>query len=96
MSDLMSNDPDFHHGSLRISDFLNLNSSKFKILHLNINSFFCKFHELNCILNKNSFDIVFIQETKLSSDTPDAFVNNNNYNLIRTDRVVWRRSRNTL
>ena len=24
----------------------------------------------------------------MSSDTPDAFVNNNNYNLIRRDRVV--------
>ena len=78
----------FHHDSVEIKQFLVSNAAKFKILHLNINSIFFKFHEVNGILNKNSFDLVFIQETKLPTNTPDAFISNNNYNLIRRDRVA--------
>ena len=69
-----------------LDKFNELNPNKIKIMHLNINSVFCKLHELNIILNKLLFDFVFIQESKLCPELPDAFISNTNYGLIRRDR----------
>ena len=58
------------------------------MLHLNINSVFCKFFNINLILNLNLYDIVFIQESKLGVETPDALISNSFYNLLRRDRIA--------
>ena len=73
--------------------FAKNNSSKLKIVHLNIkivhlNSIFCKGLDWAYVLRKNIFDIGFVQESKLGPLTPDSFVSDINYNLIRRDRIA--------
>ncbi len=68
--------------------FAKNNTSKLKIVHLNINSIFCKGPDWANVLRKNIFDIGFVQESKLGPLTPDSFVSDINYNLIRRDRVA--------
>jgi len=82
-SPILQNFPDFREF---FDEFGATYSNNFKILHFNINSLFCKFNEINDILNKKIFDIVFIQETKISSNIPDAFFSNIGYNILRRDR----------
>lgn len=69
-----------------IEQFAETNSTKFKILHLNINSIFCKFYDVNLILNSKKFDLIFIQESKIGPQTPIS--TNNFYNFERRDRVA--------
>lgn len=67
-----------------INNFACNYQKNFKILHLNINSIFCKSFFINQILNKQNFDILSIQETKLGNEIPDKFFPF--YNIIRRDR----------
>ena len=72
----------------KLALFAQQNSSKFKILHININSIFCKFSYLDKLLRKNIFDIVLVQESKLGSEIPSSFVENEIYTLLRRDRAA--------
>ena len=58
----------------------------FKIIHLNINSIFCKVHFINQILNEQNYDLISIQESKLGPNIPDNFLTSSYYNIIRRDR----------
>ena len=57
-------------------------------MHLNINSIICKFCDIDKLLRKNIFDIVFIQESKLGSTTPNEFLENDLYLMLRRDRAA--------
>ena len=70
----------------KLEKFYWINTGKVKILHLNINSIFCKMHEVNQVLDKGFFDFLFIQESKLDPAFPDTFLNHKYYNLLRRDR----------
>lgn len=70
-----------------LEDFSINNHKNVKILHLNINSLFCKFFFISNILTKNIFDFIFIQETKLNNIICDNFFDKIvNYSFIRKDR----------
>jgi hypothetical protein len=69
-----------------LSNFCSTHSTRFKILHLNINSLFLKFAELNVILDINCFDIIMLNETKIDASVPNSAFVNANYSLIRRDR----------
>ena len=56
------------------------------ISHYNVNSIRHKFHEMRHILNKNSFDIFGISETKLDDSFPLNQFSIDNYKLYRQDR----------
>ena len=70
----------------KLDSFAARHTNNIKILHININSVFCKLYELNLILNKLYFNFVFVQETKLGPDLPDLFISNKSYGLVRCDR----------
>ena len=70
----------------KIQKFYSDNPNKVKLLHLNINSIFCKMHEVHALLDKGFLDFIFIQETKLDPAFPDNFLNHRSYNLLRRDR----------
>jgi len=70
---------------LKLENFYDLNLGKIKILHLNIDSIFCKLHEFNTLLDKGFFDFIFLQETKLDPNLPDAFLKHRLYNMLRRD-----------
>ena len=55
----------------QIENFFYFNSGKIKLLHLNINSVFGKMHEINSILDKGFFDLVFFKESKSDPTFPD-------------------------
>ena len=83
----------YHKSSSEISNWLDLhenfvqkNLSKFTICHININSIFCKFSDIDKILRKRIYQNVFVQETRLGSHTPDSFISIIYYNSIRLDR----------
>ena len=82
---LLENNEDFFNSNNNWLDqhqfFAQKNSSKFKILHINVNSIFCKFYDLDSLLRKNLYDIVFVQESKLGPITPDSFISNDSYYL---------------
>ena len=66
--------------------FTSNNSDELKVLHLNINSVFMKIDCIHDILNSNSYDIIFLNETKLDSTVPDSHVSHKKYSLHRRDR----------
>jgi hypothetical protein len=54
---------------------------------LNINSLsITKLQELNQICELDSFDLIFLNETKISSETPESFFAPKSYNILRRDR----------
>lgn len=60
----------------------------FNFIHLNINSVLgpTKYAGLNEILIKTDLDLIIIQESKISTETPDLLFDFVNYELIRRDR----------
>ena len=62
------------------------NKNDLNVLHLNINSVFLKIDAIHDILNSNSFDIIFLNETKLDKTVPDSYLSHMKYTLHRRDR----------
>ena len=60
--------------------------TKFKFMHLNINSLHSKIDEIDKILKLKKFDIVFINETKFDKHKPIGFYKSSHYDIIRRDR----------
>jgi hypothetical protein len=68
----------------------NLSNSHFNFLHININSVLGpqKFDGLCKIMNKKIFDMIIIQETKITSDDPHSKFVFDGYTTLRRDRKV--------
>ena len=56
-----------------------------KILHLNINSIFSKIDSFHDILDKNNFDVLFLNETKLN----ESILNQNQLNFSFRLKKKW-------
>ena len=69
-----------------LTKFCKEDLNELKVLHLNINSVFLKIDSVHDILNTNSFDIVFLNETKLDSTVPNSYLSHKRYTLHRRDR----------
>jgi len=69
-----------------LTDLLVQKNSNLNFLHLNINSISGKLFEIHSLLDLNTFDIIFLQETKLGSEDSDSFLQHNDYSLLRRDR----------
>ena len=62
------------------------NSRGFKIGSLNIASLYKHIDELTVFMEKQTFDILALNETRLSDTIPDSLINLPGYDLIRRDR----------
>ncbi|CAF1091926.1 unnamed protein product, partial [Brachionus calyciflorus] len=63
-----------------------MDSSNFKIMHLNINSILNNLFEVDQLLNMRKFDIMCFSECKLDEFIPNSFYNNKYYSKVRLDR----------
>ena len=70
----------------KLKKFSNSNDGELKILHLNINSIFNKIDSIHDILDLGTFDIIFINESKLDNTVPDSHLSHIRYTLHRRDR----------
>nr|CAI5859062.1 unnamed protein product [Callosobruchus analis] len=61
--------------------------NKLKIAHINVRSLISSFHELQLLIEQNSFDIIAITESWLSADIPTCAVNIQGYLFYRQDRL---------
>ena len=75
---------DTHLDKLR--KFSTTNKGELKILNLNINGIFNKIDSIHDILDLGTFDILFINESKLDNSVPDSYLSHNRYTLHRRDR----------
>jgi hypothetical protein len=57
-----------------LEEFQKKNQKNLNILHLNINSIFSKVDSFFEILDLNTYDILFINESKLNSLIPDSHI----------------------
>jgi hypothetical protein len=55
MSNCLPEENSFDSWLLKLEEYFDVNSGKIKIFHLNINSLFCKTHEVNRLLDKCFF-----------------------------------------
>ena len=78
--------PGTHTHLDELKKFSDKKKKELKILHLNINSVFNKIDSIHDILDSNSFDIIFINESKLDNTVPDSYLSHNRYALHRRDR----------
>ncbi len=70
-------------------DAQNMSSNKepLKTEHLNAQSLQDSLEQIKLLMNERDVDILCVSETWLSSCSPDSYVNIQNYNLYRRDKV---------
>lgn len=84
-SDSTNNNHDNHHLKI-LKKFCSNKIDELKILHININGIRSKIKSIHEVLDKNIFDIICINESKLDQSVPDSFLSHVRYSLHRRDR----------